>query len=211
MLKHIEMCESTQKEVNNGQYRNLEGAYTFNQTNGIGRRGTEWKTEPNKSIAFSYIYGGQREHAMSIHIGIELAKLFQSEGLDIEVKWPNDIYYKEEKVAGILIDRIFKGNVSYYVIGIGFNFEENEFGHIPLSKDKALKIANKMLQIDHEAPLDIDFFIRHNYLKKFNIIFKGDVYDTNFLNIDGTLEIGSGEIKHTLNTDLKTKMELARK
>lgn len=211
MLKHIESCESTQKEVNNGQYRNLEGVYTFNQTNGIGRRGTSWETEENKSIAFSYIYGGQREHAMSIHIGIELAKLFEKEGLQVEVKWPNDIYYNEEKIAGILVDRIFKGNVSYYVIGIGFNFDKNNYGHIPLSKDKAIKIANEMLKIDHEASLDIDFYIRCSYLKKFNIIYKGDTYDTSFLNIDGTLEIGSGEIKQTLHTDLKTKMEIVRK
>lgn len=211
MLKHIERIGSTQKEVKSGIYKHLEGVYTFDQTEGFGRRGTRWESKPDTTMAFSFIYGKDSEAALSIKLGIELTKIFDEIGFEVKLKWPNDLYYKGKKFCGILVERIHKKDLVYHVVGIGFNIAENEYGHLPITKEKALEVSNKILAMDFEAEIDTIYYRKINYLADYVITHDGIDYDENYLNTDGSLEVGSGEVKKALYTDSKTKLKFKQK
>jgi BirA family biotin operon repressor/biotin-[acetyl-CoA-carboxylase] ligase len=60
---------------------------------------------------------------LSIAVGISLVETLKTEGInDLQIKWPNDILYKRQKLAGILVESRFGKNKST-VIGIGLNFK----------------------------------------------------------------------------------------
>jgi BirA family biotin operon repressor/biotin-[acetyl-CoA-carboxylase] ligase len=49
-------------------------------------------------------------------------------GQELAIKWPNDIYYKDKKVVGILIENILSGrNIAYTIAGIGINVNQTEW------------------------------------------------------------------------------------
>ena len=48
-------------------------------------------------------------------------------GETIYIKWPNDIYYKSKKIAGILCEQLIRNSVSTLIIGIGINVNTVEF------------------------------------------------------------------------------------
>ena len=64
--------------------------------------------------------------------------------MDIDIKWVNDIYYKNKKIAGILTEAttsIENGQVTDVIIGVGFNFSIKDF---PADlKDKAGSLFDK--------------------------------------------------------------------
>jgi len=60
---------------------------------------------------------------LSLVVGIAIAEALQSLGADeIKVKWPNDLYYQDKKLAGILIEMTGQaGEAAHLVIGMGLN------------------------------------------------------------------------------------------
>ncbi|NOY38307.1 MAG: biotin--[acetyl-CoA-carboxylase] ligase [Chlorobi bacterium] len=104
---------------------------TGNQTSGKGRRQREWHSEPGKNLTFSIIlYPGFLEAGKQFYLSVAAA-LSVVEMLDeivegISVKWPNDIYLDNDKVAGILIENILYGNhLGSSILGIGINVNES--------------------------------------------------------------------------------------
>lgn len=64
--------------------------------------------------------------------------------MDIDIKWVNDIYYKNKKIAGILTEAttsIENGQVTDVIIGVGFNFSIKDFPED--LKDKAGSLFDK--------------------------------------------------------------------
>jgi BirA family biotin operon repressor/biotin-[acetyl-CoA-carboxylase] ligase len=95
-----------------------------NQTAARGRRGTKWHIIPGHGLAFTMIVNNMPEQlplvvALAVHRAIaEVA------GLRVEIKWPNDILYNDEKLAGILVE----GHGDTQLIGIGLNINTPEEG-----------------------------------------------------------------------------------
>jgi BirA family biotin operon repressor/biotin-[acetyl-CoA-carboxylase] ligase len=56
---------------------------------------------------------------------------------DLRVKWPNDLYTQEGKVAGILIEKTSSAQMDYMVIGVGINR-----GRIPKEVNDSYRAAN---------------------------------------------------------------------
>lgn len=47
---------------------------------------------------------------------------------DVTVKWPNDIYWKNKKIAGVLIENLLMGNsISHTIVGVGLNVNQKKF------------------------------------------------------------------------------------
>ncbi len=71
---------------------------------------------------------------------------------EFSIKWPNDIYWKKKKLAGILISNtIFGGNIEYSIIGIGLNLNEIHF-------PQSLPNPVSLIQITHNET-DIEAFM----------------------------------------------------
>ena len=115
-----------------------EGTVVFalRQTNGKGQRGSKWFSQPFKSLTFSVLLKPSflsPIHAFDLSICIALALLDSLNKLrsGFKIKWPNDIYFEDKKIAGILIEN--QMNRSVYqnaVIGIGLNVNQLHFDEL---------------------------------------------------------------------------------
>jgi BirA family transcriptional regulator, biotin operon repressor / biotin---[acetyl-CoA-carboxylase] ligase len=94
------------------------------QTAGRGRLGRGWDSEPGKSLTFSLglPLAPADWSGLSLAVGVTLA-----ESLDprIRLKWPNDLWFDDRKLAGILIETGATGSGDRYaVIGVGINLAQ---------------------------------------------------------------------------------------
>lgn len=69
---------------------------------------------------------------LSLVVGVAIAETLQSMGAEhIKVKWPNDIYCDDKKVAGILVEMVGQaGDAAHLIIGMGLNISMPEQQHI---------------------------------------------------------------------------------
>jgi len=106
---------------------------THNQTAGKGQRGNSWESEAGKNITCSILLYPSFLPVQRFFLLSEAVSLGIKETLDIytggiTVKWPNDIYYQEKKIAGILFENELTGNVyTSSVVGIGLNVNQERF------------------------------------------------------------------------------------
>lgn len=97
------------------------------QQAGRGRRGRQWFSPFGSNLYLSMYWrleqGPAAAMGLSLVIGIVLAEALQEQGApDIRVKWPNDIYLDDRKLAGILVELTGKtGDSAQIVIGAGIN------------------------------------------------------------------------------------------
>lgn len=110
------------------------------QTAGRGQRGNGWEAEPGKNLLMSMLYyppeGLHPSCQFMISKAVSLAtvetvdKLLEGVGHpEVCVKWPNDIYVGDMKVAGILIEHSIQSacRIAHSVIGIGLNVNQRDF------------------------------------------------------------------------------------
>lgn len=99
------------------------------QTAGRGRRGRKWVSPFGSSIYMSMLWhfsdGYQAMSGLSLMVGVVLNQTLQAFGVDTcKLKWPNDLYYEQQKLAGILIE--VEGQVgasASAIIGVGLNIK----------------------------------------------------------------------------------------
>jgi len=102
------------------------------QTQGRGRAGRSWQSGFGDSLTFSIVWrfeqGVSALSGLSLLIGVAVVRVLNSFSItDVGLKWPNDILFDNQKLAGILID--LRGEIfgpSYAIIGIGINFKLSE-------------------------------------------------------------------------------------
>jgi len=101
------------------------------QQAGRGRRGRQWVSPFGVNLYLSMYWrleqGPAAAMGLSLVIGIVLAEVLQELGADgVRVKWPNDIYLDDRKLAGILVELTGKtGDAAQLVIGTGINLAMN--------------------------------------------------------------------------------------
>ena len=106
---------------------------TGNQTAGRGQRGNAWESEAGKNITCSILLYPSFLPVQQHFLLSEAVSLGVKETLDaytggITIKWPNDIYYKEKKIAGILIENELTGNkYGLSIVGTGLNVNQEHF------------------------------------------------------------------------------------
>ena len=106
--------------------------HTDFQSAGKGQTGNTWEGERGKNLLFSMVLYPQRIPSdelflISQIVSLAIKKALEKYTNDIEVKWPNDIYWKDKKLAGILIENAFQANKVKTVIGIGLNVNQEIF------------------------------------------------------------------------------------
>jgi len=97
------------------------------QQAGRGRRGRQWFSPFGSNLYLSMYWrldqGPMAAMGLSLVIGIVIAEVLRSLGAcDVRVKWPNDLYLNDRKLAGILVELTGKtGDAAQLVIGAGIN------------------------------------------------------------------------------------------
>lgn len=97
------------------------------QTAGRGRRGRQWYSPQSENLYFSMLW--RYEHrdfstlsSLSLVVALVIAECFEALNVeDIQIKWPNDIYYHGKKMGGILLETKTNRSTLDLVIGIGLN------------------------------------------------------------------------------------------
>jgi len=97
------------------------------QQAGRGRRGRQWFSPFGTNLYLSMYWrleqGPAAAIGLSLVIGIVIAEVLQQLGAhDVRVKWPNDLYLNDKKLAGILVELTGKtGDAAQIVMGAGIN------------------------------------------------------------------------------------------
>jgi len=104
------------------------------QTAGKGQRGKTWISTPGDNIMMSAIIEPaflltSQQFFLSAAIAVScrdfLSSIFSD---DWRIKWPNDLYWRDRKAGGILIENTFKGNKwPFAIVGIGINVNQLQF------------------------------------------------------------------------------------
>jgi len=106
------------------------------QTQGRGQVGNRWEDSPGENLIFSFIIKEieipiSQQYLFNLISSVSIAKAldkYLKEGDKLEVKWPNDIYLNDMKLAGILIESsVFGRSMEWVVVGIGLNVNQRFF------------------------------------------------------------------------------------
>lgn len=134
--------------------------YTTFQTAGRGQTGNGWESERGKNLLLSYLLrqpdiqpSEQFElniiAAMLTHLAMK-DRLSEEQKLLLTIKWPNDIYYGDKKLAGILVENSLSGStIQHSIAGIGININQQQWiGNAP-NPISLMQITGRETHIDN--------------------------------------------------------------
>jgi len=113
--------------------------FSHEQTAGKGQRGKTWASEKGVNIALSILlnpfqFRVTEQFKLSICIASSVHEFFSGyAGDETKIKWPNDIYWRDRKAGGILIENVIgsgqsaTGNWQWAIVGIGININQTAF------------------------------------------------------------------------------------
>ena len=107
--------------------------HTTHQTEGRGQRGNSWESEPGKNVLFSMLLKkpavpGASQFAISEAVAVAVVEALSKYVEGLKIKWPNDIYYKDKKLCGILIEHSIMGaGINHSILGVGINVNQQVF------------------------------------------------------------------------------------
>jgi len=123
---------------------------------GRGQQQNRWHSEDGKNLTFSLLLkpsflaiSDQFDLTRAVSLGVYDA-LEPLLGDGLKIKWPNDIYYNDMKLGGMLIENALQGNqIKHTVIGIGLNINQTSF---PDVVPNAISVR-QILQQDYDLRL----------------------------------------------------------
>lgn len=137
LIIHIEETDSTNRHLQRlCEEREPEEMTTVRadfQTSGRGQRGTLWESEPGKNLLFSFVlyptFLNPRQHFfLSQLVSLAIKQELDTYAEGFSIKWPNDIYRDERKIAGILIENDFMDqSIRKSIVGVGININQDIF------------------------------------------------------------------------------------
>lgn len=123
------------QQAQDGLAKHGRAWFANEQTAGKGQRGKNWAGEKGKNIALSLVLEpGQLQITSQFHLSAVVALacfefLKQHAGNEMKIKWPNDLFWRDRKAGGILIENKFQGKAwKWSVVGIGININQTVFG-----------------------------------------------------------------------------------
>lgn len=153
--------------------------FTHEQTAGKGQRGKNWVSEKGANIALSILLNPyplriQEQFRLSICIAVSVHEFFSNyAGDETTIKWPNDIYWRDRKAGGILIENVIGGmkldvrrqmseGWKWAVAGIGVNINQTIFPEGLLNPVSLKQITGKNFRPVELAKV-LCFIIEKNY------------------------------------------------
>jgi BirA family transcriptional regulator, biotin operon repressor / biotin---[acetyl-CoA-carboxylase] ligase len=146
--------------------------WALEQQAGKGQRGKQWLSEPGANLTFSIILQPHFLHATkqfsltkAIALGIaQFVSHVLSKSHDVKIKWPNDIYVHDSKIAGILIENVLEQTlIKHSVVGIGLNVNQVVFDS-SLLNPASLKLLTSNSYILDDCLKRLCSFIEKYYL-----------------------------------------------
>ncbi|MDE5418197.1 biotin--[acetyl-CoA-carboxylase] ligase [Labilibaculum sp. DW002] len=128
----------------------------LNQTEGRGQQANTWESESGKNLTISLILRpefilAQDQFQVSMIISLGVKDYLSSYIENVSVKWPNDIYVGDKKIAGILIEQSIMGSaLSHSICGLGLNINQCNFVSNAPNPTSLAILTNKEFDLDQE-------------------------------------------------------------
>ena len=181
--------------------------FAHSQTAGKGQRGKQWLTEPGSNIIISCVIDTSFltiNHQFSFSVCVALACkdfLTRHAGEETAIKWPNDIYWRDRKAAGLLIETIIRGQEwQWAVVGIGMNINQTTFP-TELKKPVSLKqITGKSFDaVTLSKELCACLEARYQQLKQGNYTKQLEEYNRHLFRLNEKVLLRKGNITFEAN------------
>ena len=122
------------RQVQAGLARPGQAWFAKEQYAGKGQRGKIWKSEPGENIILSIAVKPGKAFSgnpflFNALIAVVCHEFFSAlAGSETTIKWPNDIYWRDRKTGGMLIENIYRAKEWLWaIIGIGININQESF------------------------------------------------------------------------------------
>lgn len=136
-LVFLPSCHSTNQVAYDiiGKERVSDGTLviTSNQTAGRGQMGNSWEAAPNLNLTFSLIFHprflrANEQFLLNMAVSLAITDWLSAHTSFCKIKWPNDIFWKDKKLGGILIQNMLRGGqLEHTIVGIGMNINQKKF------------------------------------------------------------------------------------
>lgn len=155
------------------------------QSKGRGRRGREWISPFGSNLYLSMFWqldaGIAAAMGLSLVVGVAIAEALESLGLiGVKLKWPNDLYYDDKKLAGILVEMSGQaGGAANLVIGVGMNLSMDEqvdgitqpwtsISQISKTPVDRNQLAVEIIKTLHKTLEDYELFGMNQFVERWN-------------------------------------------
>lgn len=104
--------------------------WAWHQTAGYGRKGTPWHSAPGKSLTFSFLVRPKTDiGSLTARAALAVYDAIAPYCAPVlRLKWPNDLWVPQGKLAGLLTEALWQGpQLQYACIGIGINVYPQTF------------------------------------------------------------------------------------
>jgi BirA family biotin operon repressor/biotin-[acetyl-CoA-carboxylase] ligase len=146
MIHHIDCTTSTNDLAHEPQYGHMDIIWAEHQTKGRGQRGHSWHSTEGENITFSVVLEPRflpivEQFLLSEVVALALVETLAHYDITCRIKWTNDIYAKDNKIAGVLIEHSLSGDcIARTIVGIGLNINQRTFPNdIPNPTSMALE------------------------------------------------------------------------
>lgn len=156
--------------------------FAHRQWAGKGQRGKSWITEAGQNLIMSVIIDPQpllqgQQFRLSVAIALACYDFFSLyAGDETSIKWPNDIYWRDRKAGGILIENQLRGQKwQWAVAGMGININQVLFDHALLNPVSLKQITGKTfdsVQLAKELCTYIDVRLTQLNRESFDVLLK---------------------------------------
>jgi BirA family biotin operon repressor/biotin-[acetyl-CoA-carboxylase] ligase len=157
-IQHIDSTNNFLKDLLSNSKPVSEGTVIMaeSQYAGRGQQQNRWHSEPGKNLTFSLLLKPiflpvQQQFDLTRAISLAIINALEP-FLDhkLKIKWPNDIYYGDGKLGGILIENLLQGHlIKNSIIGIGLNINQE---HFPPEAANAVSVK-QILHRDYDLKL----------------------------------------------------------
>lgn len=139
-IRWVNETDSTQDEVRRhiSECDNMSVIAARFQTAGRGQRGNTWLAREGENLTFSMLVrfgdngfpplAARLQFAVTKAATLGVVNYLAGRGIQCSIKWPNDIYVRDKKICGMLIENTLAGHcLDYCVVGIGLNVNQLSF------------------------------------------------------------------------------------
>lgn len=133
MIHYIEQTTSTNDEARKECYDHLDAIWSEYQTSGRGQRGHSWHSAEGENVTFSVVLKPTflpvvEQFLLSEVVALALVDTMAEYGIECRIKWTNDLYAGDSKLAGVLIEhQLSTEGIVRTIVGIGLNINQREF------------------------------------------------------------------------------------
>jgi len=183
----MEVAKDFQKEKDNSGTIILAES----QTQGKGREGRTWVSRPAMNLYFTLLLSARSaEEAFAVNMSVPIAIIKSCEHYDVKpmIKWPNDVWFENKKLSGMLINSDWMDSVFSLAVGVGINVNED------FEPTGELGTSVTSLSMIKQVPIQREDFLAHfcNHLEELLAMqFSDIVRDFNERNL---LKIGTAVI-----------------